>query len=98
MLRNILLALGFTLIIALGYFLFFRGGSNPPLTSSSSDQAGSDLLIQDQAFLGRLQKLQMLKMDTTILNNERFVSLHNFRRELVDERTGRPNPFLPVGQ
>ena len=97
--RNILLAVTLAAIVSLGYFIFFRADDSQLLTNNSSGVAGEgDILIENEIFLGRLQELQTLKIDSSIFNDVRFVSLFNFRRDLVDEKTGRPNPFRPVGE
>ena len=96
MLRNITLAGSLALIAGLGYMIFFGGGGDETLLTVEGIGSTQVLSIEDQVFLNRLQELQTIKMDTSILNDERFVSLANFRRELVDENTGRPNPFRPI--
>jgi len=91
-LRNILLVV---VVLALGvvvYYFFFT--KDEPLITTG----GSSVLIENQDLLTRLQKLQSISLDTGVLNDERFLSLQNFRAELEDEPTGRPNPFKPVGQ
>jgi len=97
--RNILLAATLAAIVSLGYFIFFRADNSALLTNSATGALGeTDVLVENEMFLGRLQELQTLKIDSSIFNDVRFVSLFNFRRDLVDEKTGRPNPFRPVGE
>lgn len=53
---------------------------------------------ENAAFLRHLQEVREIEMDTSIFSDPRFLSLRNFRLELVDEPTGRDNPFRPIGQ
>ena len=92
LLKNLLFALGFLLIIYLGYVLFFNGSGSGDANSAVNNQAA----LETQDFLVRLQSLRSINLDMSIFDDKRFSSLVNFKQALPDEPTGRKNPFAPV--
>ncbi len=51
----------------------------------------------DDEFIGLLERLQGVKLDSGFFASPAWKSLINFRVELVPEDKGRYNPFSPVG-
>ena len=96
LLKNILLAFVLAVIVGLGYVLFFRKSDSETLTASTQGGTAGAVTLENQVLLNRLTDLQKMKINGTIFNDPRFVSLQNFRKELIDEPTGRDNPFSPV--
>ena len=96
LLKNILLAFVLAVIAGLGYVLFIRQSDSGTLTASSTAGASGAVKLENQVLLNRLTDLQKMKIDSSLFTDPRFTSLKNFRTELVDEPTGRPNPFSPV--
>lgn len=94
LIKNLLIALGIILIIWFGYMYIGRGANEALLTSSESISPEAEL--ETQQLRATLEKLEGYKVDGAILNDERFLSLQNYRYDIPDEPTGRPNPFAPV--
>jgi len=94
--KNVLLALGLAVIVAVGYAAFFRGDDEESLTSTSATTGGGEVPPEARELLAHLRELQRIDYHDDILSDPRFTSLVNFRQQLVDEPTGRPNPFVPV--
>jgi hypothetical protein len=46
--------------------------------------------------LSIVNKIEALKLDTTILTDSVFTSLQDFSQNIEPEPVGRPNPFAPV--
>lgn len=44
-----------------------------------------------------LQKIKRIEVDTGIFSETSFVSLTDYRVEILPEAVGRDNPFAPVG-
>lgn len=87
------------LVVAGGYFLFFRGDDIGPALSTSSDgQALTDSAKADREFLVLLQQLSSIQLDASLLQDPVFNSLESFRADLVQQPVGRSNPFAPVGR
>lgn len=92
--RNIILLVALIAILGVGYFMFFQGGEEELLTSGVSDTERAEL--QTQNLLSQLQELQRIQIDQSIFADPRFMSLQDWRQQLADEPTGRPNPFAPA--
>jgi hypothetical protein len=93
------IGLGVALLIAAGYFFFFRtSDTGPALTTEGTGDAMSDSAAADREFLVLLQQLEGIKLDTGILKDPAFTSLQNFRIEPTPQPVGRTNPFAPVGR
>jgi hypothetical protein len=95
LIKKVLIAFVIAIVIVGGYMLFFGGSDDAPLASSAA-AADSEAAVESQKFLVRLQELQRIKLDGSVLSDPRFASLVNFTQPIVDEPTGRTNPFAPV--
>jgi hypothetical protein len=45
-----------------------------------------------------INKIEAIKLDTSLLNDDAFNSLVDFSQELTPESVGRPNPFAPINK
>ena len=95
LLKNLLIALAIAILLWIGYNFFLKGEADDVLSSTGSS-LNAQAQFETQALLAKSQKLSSFKIDGAILNDPRFVSLTNFRINLVPEPVGRPNPFAPV--
>jgi len=96
LIRNIVTLIIILLVGVGAYMLVVQqpAGSADLVTVESNPLLGGDNAV----FLRQLQEIRRIEMDTSIFSDSRFLSLRNFRLELVDEPTGRDNPFQPIGQ
>lgn len=91
------------IIVGIGALLFF--GYHAVTNSDTADDAlltsGSPKTIDEveeetEALLSRLSELQRYDVTGTIFSSSVFTSLYDFRSELVEEPTGRTNPFASM--
>lgn len=94
LLKNLLVALGIVVVVWIGYSAF-TGDPEIPLSSTGSTLS-MEAQIETQEILAKTQKLNSFSIDNDVLNDERFVSLTNFRVDLLEEPVGRVNPFATV--
>ena len=45
-----------------------------------------------------VNKIEAIKLDTSILTDDSYNSLVDFSQELTPESVGRPNPFAPINK
>jgi hypothetical protein len=93
LLKNLLIALVLAVVLFLGYNLFLAEDDETSLSSATGE---SQAARETQAFLVRLQSLRAVDINTNVFTDSTFRSLTDFRQEIVDEPTGRANPFAPV--
>lgn len=94
LLKNIIFAGGFALILWLGYVVFIRD-SDPALTASNA-QVNNQAVRDAQDFLMKLQQLRTIELEGALFSDPRFNSLIDLRQEVTAEPVGRTNPFVPV--
>jgi len=96
-LRTIIVAVALA-VVFLAYRIFFvdqPGANSPQLVPLSSAGPG---VASDDEFLSRLERFKAVNLDVAqVFNNPVWLSLKNFRRDLVPEPCGRRNPFAPPG-
>lgn len=96
LIKNILFALVLGLILWVGYEAFFSTDEGALLEGAV--QPSSQASIDTQTFLIRLQQLNEVELKDDIFEDVRFRSLRDLRKDILDEPSGRPNPFAPIGQ
>lgn len=94
LLKNIIFAGGFALILWLGYVVFIQD-SDPALTASNA-QVNNQAVRDAQDFLLKLQQLRTIELEGALFSDPRFNSLIDLRQEVTAEPVGRTNPFVPV--
>lgn len=92
--KNILFTLVLAAVAWFGYRFFFVGDE----TALEAESIGSfsEGAQETQAFLRMLQQLKNISLDGALFEDERFRSLIDHRQEIVEEPSGRENPFAPV--
>jgi hypothetical protein len=95
LLKNLLFALGLSVLLWVGYMVFLRGDGDE-LLAPSSTVVSPEAEIETQKLLATIQKIKSYKVDGAFFQDERFKSLRDFRTTLVEEPFGRSNPFAPV--
>jgi len=92
LLRKLFIALGVVAVLALAYFVFLRTDTTEdPLTSTGV--MGDQAALEAQELLVRLQRLRGVDIDEEFFRDERFDGLVDMRQQIIDEGTGRTNPF-----
>ena len=89
-LKNILFAFSFAILVWLGYIVFFTG-NDAALTSSTSQAA-----VEGAAFLAKLKDLEAIKLDNHFFTDPRFQSFVDNRQDVTQTPYGRPDPFAPL--
>ncbi len=95
LLKNLLFALGLALLLWLGYVLFLRD-TEEALITATGEGMSAEAAVKTQEFIVRLNELDRMRLDTSVITDSRFMSLANFRQPITDEPSGRNNPFAPL--
>jgi hypothetical protein len=92
LLKNLLIALGLSVILFVGYLAFFKdsGGTQ----SSVSAPEGAKAELEGQALLSTLSEVRSLDVGGELLSDPLFLSLRDLRTQLGEEPKGRTNPFV----
>lgn len=92
--KNLIIALGITAVLGAVYYF---------VTNSSDDAALEEYALSDSEvtrrtnkILADISRMNEYAMDVSILEDERFKTLHDFSIPLPDVASGRDNPFAPV--
>lgn len=90
---GILIVLGLLVLGAAGYLLFGTEDASSALSSSGAPVSGVEV-----TFLNLTAQIESVTFDTSILQDPRFRALQDLRIAVVEETTGRPDPFAPLGR
>lgn len=92
LLKNLVVALGITLLLWVAYSFF---GSSDRETVAV---VNPELRMRSQQILSDTNTIDNYRMDTSVLSDRRFTSLMDTRVDLsaLPVGTGRANPFAPV--
>jgi len=102
--KNLLIALGITVLLGIIYFAFIKGDDTANEydidfddTYAASD-ATNDANLEIEKVLKNTQEIESYRIDQhdDILTDPRFTSLIDRSVGLPDVGTGRDNPFAPV--
>jgi uncharacterized protein YacL len=89
--KNVLIFGGLIVLAIFGYYLFvLQDDSVVGVASNDVDIAS---VAERESFLRSLQELKSIKLDTSVLNDERFVRLVDYSNEPQEVPVGRSNPF-----
>lgn len=91
------LTIALAIVVFLGIIYFFviaKPDDTAPLITSDLSEA--DITSKTARILQNTQKINTYDLDTSIFEDDRFLSLIDFRVEIIDVNTGRVNPFEPV--
>ncbi len=94
--KNIVTLLGLALLAGIGYLAFNRYDTNVPLVNTVSNMATTDVEFATQDLLRQQALLNTFNISGDIFSDPRFVSLTDYRINLIPEPIGRPNPFVPL--
>lgn len=89
--HNTLLVVFLVIVVAGGAWWGLTSGSTSPLLASANAGHG-----EDQTFVDTLLKLNAISLAGTILKDPLFADLRDFGVDIVQEPSGRPNPFAPL--
>ena len=92
--KNLILAVAIAAVLWIGYLSFFSPDEDDLLSADAL--VINEAVIEAQRFLGDINKLDKVSFENSLLTDERFESLVDFRNEIADEPTGRTNPFDPI--
>ncbi len=85
------------IILAVIIMLFIAYGFSDKTTSSVliQKQAATDSSSIEQEILQLLMDVQSIKLDGSVFQDPTFNQLRDFGRKVIQEPTGKINPFLP---
>lgn len=100
--KKIILFVVIFILAVVGYVVFFGGDTSSDALLTTNDQAlGSTESVSQtgvgREFLTSLLNIKNIKLNDSIFSNPSFSNLQDFTITLVEQPSGRPNPFAPVG-
>lgn len=96
LLKNLIIALGITLLLGVVYYFTLGTQDGDLMADSLSAELDPEIARRTAKILSDTQEINRYKLDTSIFEDSRFISLKNLRVELQDVDTGRVNPFESV--
>jgi hypothetical protein len=90
LLKNLLVTLGISIVLFVGYVAFRDAGIE------SSSLGSEEAELETQQLLATLNELKSLNVSGDFFADPLFLSLKDFRSGLGEESSGRTNPFAPV--
>ncbi len=94
-----LLGILVTVIVVIGYFLFFKGDTSSEQSGLQVTRpAGGGEIGVSRNLLTILLELRSISLDEKFFSDPLFRSLRDFGVELAPQPVGRPNPFAPLGR
>lgn len=93
LLKNLLIALGLSIIIFVGYLTFIRDDGSSTHTQTATS---ATVELETQQLLSMLNELKSLDVNGELFSDPLFLSLKDFREALGEEPSGRPDPFAVV--
>lgn len=94
LLKNLIIALGVTLVLGVLYVTFFGGDESEKVSTTVREKHDAEL--QTEKILANIQEITEYEIDDTIFEDARFRALTDYGVDIKDVRTGRSNPFQPV--
>lgn len=96
LLKNLLIVLGLSIALFIGYQFFLSGASDVP--EGTLGLVEGDVNMHTQDLLRKHEQLNELKerTQTDLFTRPVFTSLIDFRIDLGTEESGRDNPFAPI--
>lgn len=91
LLKNLLFALGLAALLLLGYMAFMRDSD-----TSETGVESQEIERDTQELLAKTQLLNSFQIDGSFFSDQKFLSLVDYRIELIQETIGRENPFAPL--
>lgn len=92
--KNVIMLISILLTIVVGYYFFSLNGSS--VLRSGDALVRSNVELQNQEFISRLQELQSMKLGTEIIKDTRLQGLVDFSTAVEEVPVGRTNPFAEV--
>jgi len=92
LLRNILFACGLALILWFGYQYLKDSADLVRVEGVENTKVAREA----QELLAKLRQVQAITISGALFEDPKFISLVDFRKQIVDEPIGRENPFLPI--
>jgi hypothetical protein len=93
LLKNLLIVLGVTLFLGVLYVTLVRDTGSEEVTTGGEKK---EVTLKTEKILSDIQEIEKYKVDTTLFEDSRFLSLKDFRVKIEDVDTSRDNPFEPV--
>ena len=93
---NISIILGLITVAFAGYYMYTQRSATT-LDSATTQQSLQTMLNNTKVFIEHRQTLEVVKMDVSLFEDDRFYLLRSFSTPIQEQPIGRPNPFTEVG-
>ncbi len=90
--KTTILVVVLLLVVFFAYMFFFKGESESETGLTVEASSG---ITEEIATL--LTSLESIKLKDGVFADAIFISLTNFKLDVIPFPTGRPNPFAPIG-
>lgn len=90
--KNLFIALCISGLLAVLYYLATHTGNGGDETGIDN----SEVTQKTNKILADINRMNQYSMDVSIMDDERFKTLHDFDIAIPDVTTGRTNPFAPI--
>ncbi len=91
--KGVIAVLAVVVLLGAGYMLFFSGNNATGAAVSDSGTPASDAEVQ---FLQLSSQIGAVSFDTSIFSDPRFTSLVDIHTAILNEATGRTDPFANI--
>lgn len=100
--KKIILFIAIFIFAVIGYVVFFgKDDTSDALLTSNNQAIDSNQTVSETSvgreFLTSLLNIKNIKLNDSIFSNPSFSNLQDFTSQLIEQPSGRPNPFAPVG-
>jgi len=92
-LKNILILLVILTFAFAGYYVLVQSDKSQMLFSDNQFVT-DEMLANTQLFMERSATLSSVVVDTSVFDDEKFLTYTNFTNQLVTQPVGRENPFI----
>lgn len=101
-LKKIIIAIVVLGILFILYSAFLKPDPTPDTLVAGRSKVAGQPVSQDAKVISSqisqaLLKIEQIKLDRSIFDNQIFATLEDRSEEIVDEPVGRRNPFAPLG-
>lgn len=92
---NLSIVLGIVTVAYAGYYFYTQ--KIPVLSEFQVNQQTLDNMLNNtKVFITHRDTLSRVRLDYSFFEDERFLSLQNFRTPVPDQSIGRSNPFAEI--
>ncbi len=94
-LKNIVVLLVILTFAFVGYYIFAQSGTGS-LSLAENTFVTEEMKINTQLFMERSILLDKVRIDTSVLEDKKFITYRNFTKPVIEQTPGKTNPFSNI--